>query len=548
MEPISMSTERLRHLFKQVAESEERYRVCCARDIVGPGGGIYIAANSELNEQHLKWLDRRNPSPDGPTYVEVVLYKGAVQAKAAPKSLDLAEEKDSPNKRARAEVHSRAVVEGAQEVGKQAEAVFRTTGKMDFTAADLRSGEAQAGLRELENRFTIFHGVVKKAVSEYLNGNALVMELILKYHLDKRTVRHGLNVAAFATEIATQLALKERDSVQYSHYFGDMSDAQLLSQLGEDECDVLSPEELVSKRRALFEQELVEIFLGGFMHDCGLWNEPYFLREGHEVKGAKLIWEMREVQEYAPALVKIILFHSDVVRLADRCGVVKVIEDPDDAEHVTFKREFYSTIEEARTAIEMRPGNFMARVLSPADLRKVMPVALAERYITQTQNLKAKKRWEVIGELARYVKNGLYLRYVVALCNAQVEVVAPRRAWVRLDGSLAIAVEDRKVGKKAMRLDVDEFEAGSIHHGGDRYSPHLISMFWRGSDGGREKAEFVAAQDAALWDRTAGLTHRMYIPAGRLKNNLSLTVTGFMSEDVYERILKEYEVELGRRL
>lgn len=548
MEPISMSTERLRHLFRQVADSDEAYRVCCARDIIGPGGGVYIAANSELSEQHLKWLERRNPSPDGSTYVEVVLYKGKAQAKTAPKTLELTEEQDSPNKRARAEEHSRAVVESAQEVGKQAEAVFRTMGKMDFSVADLRRGETQAGMREFESRFTIFHGVVKKAVSEYLNGNALVMELILKYHLDKRTVRHGLNVAAFATEIATQLALKERDNALYGQYFGEMENAQLLAQLGEDERDDLSPEEVVSKRKALFERELVEIFLGGFMHDCGLWNEPYFLREGHEVKGAKLIWEMGEVQAYAPALVKIILFHSDVVRLADRCGVVKVVEDPDDAEHVTFKREFYRTVEEARSAIEMRPGNFMARLLSPTDLRKVMPVALAERYITQTQNLKAKKRWEVIGELARYVRDGLYLRYVVALCNAQVEVVAPRRAWVRLDGSLSIAVEDRKEGKKAMRLDVDEFEAGSIHHGGDRHSPHLISLFWRGGDGAREKAEFVAAQDAALWDRTAGLTHRMYIPAGRLKNNLSLTVTGFMSEDVYERILKEYEVELSRRL
>jgi hypothetical protein len=186
-----------------------------------------------------------------------------------------------------------------------------------------------------------------------------------------------------------------------------------------------------------------------------------------------------EVQQYAPSLVKIVLFHSDVLRLADRCGVVKVIEDPDDAENFTFKRDFYRTTQEARSALEMRPGNFMARVLSQADLRKVMPVALAERYITQTQNLHAKTRWEVIGELARYVKDGLFLRYVVALCNAQVEVVAPRRAWVRLKGLLTVAVEDRKEGKKAVRLDVSDFEGGSIHHGGDRYSPHLITLFWR---------------------------------------------------------------------
>jgi len=87
----------------------------------------------------------------------------------------------------------------------------------------------------------------------------------------------------------------------------------------------------------------VSIFLGGFLHDCGLWNEPFFLHEGHEVKGAKLVWELREVRQYAPSLVKIVLFHSDIARLAKRYGVVKLIESPDDAERSTFTREFFRT-------------------------------------------------------------------------------------------------------------------------------------------------------------------------------------------------------------
>ncbi len=547
-----MSTSRLRHLLQQVAEREDVYRICCAHDILGPGGGVYIAADSELDERHLRWLERRNPAPSGDTttYLEVVIYKGKAPTPLAGDELEIGQEEGSAPQdlRAHAEHHSREVVEHAQQLGEQAEAVYRAVGKMDFTVADLRRGEAEAGLRELESRFKIFHGVVKKAVAEYLSGNALVMELILKFDLDKRTVRHALNVAAFATEMATQLAFKERDGEPLSQYFDDLSNEELLVQLDEAPQEDLAPDVVEQKRRVLFERELVEIFLGGFMHDCGLWNEPYYLREGHEVKGAKLIWELGEVRQYAPSLVKIVLFHSDVVRLADRYGVVKVIEDPDDAENITFKRDFYRTTQEARSAIEMRSGNSMARMLSQADLRKVMPVALAERYITQTQNLQSKKRWEVIGELARYVQDGLFLRYVVALCNAQVELVAPRRAWVRLKGSLTVAVEDRKEGKKAMRLDVADFEAGSIHHGGDRYSPHLITLFWRSADGGREKAEYVAAQDNALWERAAGIEYRMYIPVGRFKNNLSPIVTGFMSEDVYERILKEYEAELGRRL
>ncbi len=52
-----------------------------------------------------------------------------------------------------------------------------------------------------------------------------------------------------------------------------------------------------------------------FMHDCGLWTDPLFLPEGHEVKGARLISETTEVQRIAPALAKIVLFHSDIIRL-----------------------------------------------------------------------------------------------------------------------------------------------------------------------------------------------------------------------------------------
>ena len=52
---------------------------------------------------------------------------------------------------------------------------------------------------------------MKKALDEYLHGNTLVMDLILKYQLDRETVRHALSVASFAsfaTEMATQLALR----------------------------------------------------------------------------------------------------------------------------------------------------------------------------------------------------------------------------------------------------------------------------------------------------------------------------------------------------
>jgi hypothetical protein len=293
--------------------------------------------------------------------------------------------------------------------------------------------------------------------------------------------------------------------------------------------------------------ELTEIFLGGFMHDCGLWNEPFCLDEGHEVKGAKLIWELRDLQKYAPSLVKTVLFHSDITRLADRYGAVKVVEAPEDPENITFKREFFHTSEDAQTAIEMRPGDFMASILSDDDLRKVIPVALAERYITQTQDITSKAHWEAISDLARYVKGGLFMRYMATLCNSQVEVVAPRRAYVKLQGMITATVEDRKEVRRAQRLDVTDFEAASIHHGGDRNSPHLISLFIRRPDGSRDRADYVGPQDPALWDRSAGLSRRMYIPSGRFKNNMTIWVTGFISEEVYGKILQEYEQEFKLR-
>jgi hypothetical protein len=551
MNAITMSTQRLRHLLGEIREKKSPYRVCSARDIIGPGGGVYITANSELDERHLAWLERRNPAPETPTYVEVALYKDEAPVSTTGElELPQAEEPPEKDSRERAENYSREVVERAENVVQQAEEVYRAVGKIDFSVADLSRGGADAGLRELEQRLGALRGAVKKALEEYLKGNTLVMELILKFQLDKRTVRHALNVAAFATEMACQLAAKEKGRQALEGYFGELSGEQLLAQLEEPvvAAEGMSAEEVAHKRRELFQRELVEIFLGGFMHDCGLWNEPFFLHEGHEVKGAKLVWGLKEVQQHAPALVKIVLFHSDLARLADRYGVVKIVEAPEDPEEITFKREFYRTLEDARAAVEMRPGKFLARILSSADLRKVLPVALAERYVSQTQDVHAKPRWEAIGELARYAGEGLFTRYMVALCNAQVEVIAPRRAWVKMAGSITVSVEDRKEGKRAQRLDVENFEAGSLLHGADRQSPHLITLFVRRADGSRARSEYVAPQDPALWERAASAESRMYIPAGRFKNNLALQVTGFVSEEVYGRILEEYERELKRRL
>ena len=108
-------------------------------------------------------------------------------------------------------------------------------------------------------------------------------------------------------------------------------------------------------------------------------------------------------------------------------------------------------------------------------------------------------------------------------------------------------VERNNETRRAQRIELDGFEAGSICHGGDRNSPHLITLFFMHGDGAREKAEYVSSQDPALWERSAGVDSRTYIPVGRFKSNVSVRVTGFISEDVYEKILGEYEKEFLRR-
>jgi hypothetical protein len=547
---IRMSTDRLRHALKDIAIKEMELEVRPAQDLPGPGGGVYITKQTSLTLKHLDWLETRNPSADGVTYVDVHWVKGS-QPVAPPTDFGTvqAEEPGGQDVRERADAHAKRVVGAAREVAEHANGLNRLLAKSDFVASDLRHPETDASLRQFERSFAELHGAVKKALDEYLHGNTLVMDLILKFQLDRETVRHGLSVAAFATEMASQLALRQGDENDMKSYFGEATEDEIRGELGlsHEEAEVVAAADPGGLRMSLFREELVEVFLGGFMHDCGLWMEPLLLPEGHEVKGAKLISTTSEVERFAPALAKIVLFHSDIVRLASKHGLVKVTDSPDDPAQMNFRREFYDGRDDAVDAAELYSGTAHADVLSQADLRKVLPVALAEYYISHTRDIYTKSEVEVINDLAQQVRGGSFQRYMVVLCNSRVEVVAPRRALVRLEGHLSVMVQTRKDSRRAVRLELDGYDAGSLLHGDDRNSPHLISLFLRRRDGSREKADYVGPRDPGLWDRAAGIDSRMYIAAGRYRNNLSYRVTGFMGEDVYTRVLAEYEQEYERR-
>lgn len=552
MIPLSMDTKRLRHLLKQFEEKGLDVQICSAKDILGPGGGTYIKADTLLGERHLNWLEHRSLTPLTPTYVDVVFQDGDRTTTDALSGFDLSAEPAQAQKerREKAEETSREVRARAQEVAKQAGELYRALDGDEFSVAALKKAEGDAWLKEFEKQIKAFEAAVQDAVGEYLRGNTLVMDLVLKFQLGKEQVSHGLKVAAFATEMASLLALSGRENGgQLDDYFGDMSNEVLLAQLGEpdENVDDLEAAALEGKRSRLFKKELVETFLGGFMHDCGLWLEVDSMAGGHEAIGAKLIWALPEIREFAPSLAKIVLFHSDIARLASLYGVVKIVEEPDELNRTDFLREYYKTARDAQVAVEQLPLDCHAEVIDDADLRKILPVALAERYITQAQRVHAKSRLEIITELVRYVEDGLFLKYMVVLCNAQVEVIAPRRSYVKLDGHLLMTDEGKKSGQ-VRNVDLKNFDAGSIHHGSDRNSPHLITLFSQRPDGSRAKAIYVAARDNALWERSAGISHRVYIPAGRFQNKISFSVTGFMSEEVYRKVLGDYEREFKRRM
>ena len=268
MIPLSMDTKRLRYLLKQFKEKEYDVQICSAKDIIGPGGGTYIKANAVLGERHLNRLEHRSLTPLTPTYVDVVFHDSGSNTSNALSEFDLAAEpaQSQKERHKKAEETSREVTARAQEVVKQAGELYRSVDAEEFSATDLQSAEGEASLKEFEKRFKAFEGAVQDAVGEYLSGNTLVMDLILKFQLDKEKVGHGLKVAAFATEMGSLLALRGRESgEQLADYFGDMSYEALLVQLGEtaEKGADLAAGAMEGKRFQLFKKELVETFLGG---------------------------------------------------------------------------------------------------------------------------------------------------------------------------------------------------------------------------------------------------------------------------------------------
>ena len=519
---VSMSTRNLRALMRKIKEAELRYRVCAARDIVGPGGGVYLAADHELRPRHLSWIEQRNPARrTTPTVVEVIFVRehGSTDDIHTQFDIPMEGEDQKERRQQRAEEVSREVITRGEDVVQAAHKIFQI---VENSAHDTGTGGETQHLEGLGRQMLLFSESVAVALGEYLDGNTLIMDLISEYE-GAQIVRHGLQAAVFATELesrrATRIAADRAPS-------GEESGSPTID------------------REVGLRPDLQQIFLGGFMHDCGLWNESSRNIEGHERVGAHLVSNLTSLGGLAPVLVNMILFHSEAARLANRSGLLKLRLQRGSSQWSGVEYELHKTSEAAQAALKARGTS--GDLLTAEESRLVIPVAVAEYYLTHTEGFEAKSRAECIGQLTRFVGSEPYSEYMLALCNSQVEVVAPRRSYVQLEGAIPSLRGSGDSGR--VESDLTGVQGGSISHGNDRFSPHLISLYTTGPDGQRREASYVPPQAEILWQRRTPPSSRMYIPAGRYRNDLALEVTGFMSEDTYERILGEYERELRRQM
>ena len=205
----------------------------------GPGGRVHHRADAP--DRQAPELVREPQSIPGQYDVPGSDFANAGEGPSAsrsvapPAGLDLPAKppRSQSERQERARATSERVVTKAKEVVTKAEGIYKSIGGIDFTALDFQKTDMAASLREFERDFAQFHAFVRQVLDEYVGGDTLVMDLILKYQLDKPTVQHALKVAAFATEMTSLLALRDTDSGEYMEsYFGDMSDSELLADLG----------------------------------------------------------------------------------------------------------------------------------------------------------------------------------------------------------------------------------------------------------------------------------------------------------------------------
>jgi hypothetical protein len=270
----------------------------------------------------------------------------------------------------------------------------------------------------------------------------------------------------------------------------------------------------------------VEVFLGGFLHDAGLWSSAIY--QGHEERGALVVSEVSRLGDLADSLVDIILFHSDLENLATQSGAIRtrtVVE-----EEVSFSTDFYPSEEAAEEFLLLRSED--SKLLGENDFRKIIPVAVAEFFITATEDRTPRPARDVIGEAVALSETSLYGQFMMTLCNSQPEVEAPPRALVEFDGRVPVGATGKK---HLMALDGDV--GVSVYNVG-WYAPHAIGILKKSAGGGLQNLERIQPAHPELTERS-NMEGFMYVPVGRV-GNLTVTVIGILGKETFERNFQDY--------
>ena len=173
-----------------------------------------------------------------------------------------------------------------------------------------------------------------------------------------------------------------------------------------------------------------------------------------------------------------------------------------------------------------------ARLVGEESLHRVLPVAIAEFFLTSTEGRGAKSVREAIGEAVALGDSTLYAKFMMTLCNSQPQVEAPPRTLVAFDGKVAAGATGRK---HLMELDGD---VGVCVHNVGWSAPHVIRILRKGADGGLQKLKRIAPEDPVIIERSDAHAY-MYVPVGRM-GNLTVTVVGVLGKEAYERAFIPY--------
>ena len=499
-----------------------------------PGGGEMITYNSHLTPSALQFIARRKRSLDAEVTLLVYNKEDEPSLKEFRENAPLPQEIETEQKDAkqRAQKISQRVTRTANRVNRHAKQVHSALSSTQLNTQDFTRPEVKQALSVFGTALRRFRKNTEAAIADYIeNGNTLIMDLITQYDMDVVSIKHALKVACFATELVSMMG---EDT-----YFGETEPKEIYALLDETPPEHINQKELKEKKHILFKRELVEIFLGGFMHDAGLWQIG--LQDGHEIRGAMVVAHTPQIETISQSLIDIVLFHSDVSELAENQGVLRVFGFSKDGGIVAFQKEYFKHKKDIQISDNFKKDTFTYKVFTETDLRKILPVAISENFITRTQARKPTTRHDAITELASHCEGGEYQKFMVAMCNTQTDVIAPTRSMVALEGSISV-----HRGDQPRWLDVTSTQAISVGHDDSRHSPHFITIFSREEDGSQKILEFLAPTDQRLWDRTDAES-RMYVPGGRFRS-LSYKVVAILRQDIYEKHFKAYETEVQQRV